>query len=282
MIPLRAVLALGAVVAVAGCSSQEKSQPALPRTNPASVLDGDKKKEEGIIAETKGIIANPTDSVFVAASAERIMDLIRLAPHAKVEATVKALVSERDAAIRANASIRDALDAANKQIEEQKNALLRKTALGIVGVSLLTLLLCAGAVYFAPNKLRALGDAGPIALCAVLGIGLAQVITRPWFVPACCTIGALAVAAGIWWAIRKNSEGKLAAALKERAEATAAVAAKTIPAIDATYDAMREGAVTTAEDVFKELYSRLSGKMNEVEKARVHSIRAEVKAATAS
>lgn len=220
----------------------------------------------------------------------RLEEARALAATATANATASATQGALDKQARIAAEARevesrrvmqDALDKAKEEIDRQKNEVLRKTAFAIVGASLFTLLLCAAAIYFAPNKLRALGDIGPIALCAVLGLGLAQLVTRPWFATACGIVLAVGIVGAIWWGIRKNAEGKLAAALKEKAEQTAAVAAKTIPAIDATYDAMRKGAITTAEQVFTELFARQSTDMNKTEKARVHSIRAEAKAANA-
>lgn len=169
------------------------------------------------------------------------------------------------------------IDKLEKENARQKNVVLQRTAYGIVGVSLLVILLSGVAIYLSPNKLGALADAGPFAIGGVLGLGLAQIITRPWFVPACGIVITFIVLGCVWWAYRKNQQGKLAAALNEKAAQTQAVATKVIPAIDATYDAMRNGLVATAEEAFKDLYGRLSKVMNEPEKARVHELRATIK-----
>lgn len=167
------------------------------------------------------------------------------------------------------------------EVEKQKNVVLQRTAYGIVAVSLLAILLAGVAVYIAPNKLSALADAAPVIVGGILGLGLAQLITRPWFMTACGIVGAVIVLGCGWWAYRKNEKGKLAAALAEKAEQTQAVAAKVIPAIDDTYDAMTKGAITSAKDVFDHLLPLLSAKMDMKEKAAVHEIRADLKKASA-
>jgi hypothetical protein len=213
-------------------------------------------------------------------------------------ATAVALANSNDLAVRLavaevarvtaesnEAASRAASEKRIKDLEEENrrkdDVILQRTAYGIVGVSLLAILLAGIAVYLAPNKLSALADAAPVIVGGVLGLGLAQLITRPWFMTACGIVGSIIVLGCGWWAYRKNEKGKLAAALAEKAEQTQAVAAKVIPAIDETYDAMTKGAVTSAKEVFDHLLPLLSAKMDKSEKAAVHTIRADLKKSTA-
>jgi hypothetical protein len=97
----------------AGCETARRSPaPARVTTDAAPAIAEGAAKDAAISTEAQGIAENSTDSAFVAASAARILDVLRLSPWAKTEATIRALVSERDAA-------RKETDAAGRIIAEK-------------------------------------------------------------------------------------------------------------------------------------------------------------------
>ena len=104
----RALLAL-ALLLLSGCSSAP-DQPAT-RTDPADALRTGAQVESDIAETAEAIRARATEPDFVRVSAARILDLIRLAPHAERERVIRALVGERDAALAA-------ADAAEKRAAE--------------------------------------------------------------------------------------------------------------------------------------------------------------------
>ena len=185
---------------------------------------------------------------------------------ARIEAE-KQEAASRAASAKAIAQLQD-------DIRKAKDATLRRTAWAIVIGSLGAIGLSLAYVLISPNKWTALQGAGPIAVVGILGLGLAQLITRPWFMPACAAVAVAGLGAILWWARAKYKEGKLEEALKAKADLAQSTLAKIVPAIDDVYEHAIKGATTGGRELLDALMSKLSGSMDKSEKAEIHATRA--------
>jgi hypothetical protein len=202
-----------------------------------------------------------------------------------VEVFVSRVLAEKSARIEAEkreaeSRAASALEIAKlkQAVQDAQNATMKRTAWAIVLGSLACIGLSLAYVVLSPNKLSALTGAGPAAIVGLLGLGLAQLITRPWFMPACGVTAALGASALAWWAYQKHKEGRLAAELQAKATLAQSTLGKVVPAIDDLFDQTRKGAVTSASAVFDALFERLSKdpgkKMTPEEKQQIHMTRA--------
>jgi len=198
-----------------------------------------------------------------------------------VEAYVTRYLAEKNARIAAEKSEADSRAASvreiarlSKELDDQKNAVLKKTALFIVIGSLGIIGLSIAYIVISPNKISALQGAGPAAVVGILGLGLAQLITRPWFLSACAAVAVCGTIALAWWARSKYREGKLSKEFASRAALTQATLSKVVPAIDEAYSKTMKSQLSASRDVIEDLLSRLSSKMNQDEKAEIHATRA--------
>lgn len=245
-----------------------------------------------MIARYRGVIPSPlhveASSARVNAWADGQEDRARelgMVAQADVEMFVARILAEKNARIEAErreaesraASARQ-IAALQKAVDDAKNETMKRTAWMIVISSLACIGLSLAYVVLSPNKLAALTGAGPAAIVGLLGLGLAQLITRPWFMPACGVTAALGACAIAWWAHRKYKEGRLAVELEEKAALAQSTLKKVVPAIDDLFDQTRKGAVTSASAVFDALFERLSKdpekKMSPEEKQQIHMTRA--------
>ena len=130
------------------------------------------------------------------------------------------------------------------------------------------------AIVLSPNKLSALASAGPAVGVGVLGLGLAQIVSQPWFKWACAGTLAVGAVAATWWCVRQYQKKALDEALKEKAELATSTLGKLVPAIDQTFAAARGAAQTEGEKLLKEMFAKFSASMNADEKAVIHQTRA--------
>jgi hypothetical protein len=145
------LLLLALAVALAGCATPRTVTP--PRTDAAAaaaIVEG-AKKDRDIETEARGIIATPADSAFVAASAARILDVLRLSPWAKTEATIKGLVAERDAALVSAQDLRAQLEKANAKTDQMIRLGLAAAGAVCIGLGILSAFLAAKVAAIFPG-----------------------------------------------------------------------------------------------------------------------------------
>lgn len=211
-----------------------------------------------------------TDAQTMAAQARAAADALATSYQTERAARIEAEKQEaasRAASARAIAQLQD-------DLRKAKDATMRRTAWAIVIGSLGAIGLSLAYVLISPNKWTALQGAGPIAVVGILGLGLAQLITRPWFMPACAGVAVIGLGAILWWARSKYREGKLEEAIKAKADLAQSTLAKIVPAIDDVYEQAVKGGIHGGKEVIDALLARLSGRMDKAEKAEIHATRA--------
>jgi hypothetical protein len=143
----------------AGCETARRSPaPARTTTDAAPAIAEGAAKDAAISTEAQGIAANSTDSAFVAASAARILDVLRLSPWAKTEATIRALVAERDAARKETdaadkiiSDLRAQLDKANSRTDQIIRLGLAASGAVCIGLGILSAFLAAKVAAIFPG-----------------------------------------------------------------------------------------------------------------------------------
>jgi hypothetical protein len=265
------VLVIAGVLLSAGCAGS-KGTVGPDRTDPATTLADGAKKDADIATEANGIAARSTDAPFVAASAARILDVLRLSPWAKTEATINALVTERDAALAAAKTQGDA-DAATiaglrKEIDELKNQALREQArwLTWTGVGLFA----AFGVSLIIGQLAAAAKTWPLALLGAGCFGLAQLISHPWFLRSFVGLLVAGVAYSAYYVFDRHREGRLRRSLEKKAD----VLKQIVPVLDDAYDSAAD---SLKQALDANIFARFSAVLDRDQKATVHQVRAEVK-----
>lgn len=204
-------LALAGLLFVGGCQSGEAAKVA-PRTDPAAALAGGAQKEKAIGEAAREIVANPTDSVFVTATANRILDLIRLAPWSQTEAVVKSLVSERDAALAENATLRQ--QAAEADIKTNRIIRLSLAGAGaaLAAAAIASFLLVAkvSAVFPGLGRDISIGLAALSALSWFASIAYGWAVAHQNWLVAGGAVIAVAVAA-LWYSNRRHESMRVTA-----------------------------------------------------------------------
>lgn len=158
----RIALLAACLLTLTGCPGGKHIPPA--RIDPATAIGEGAKKDAAIETEAKAIVAAPADSALVSAAANRILDVLRLSPWAKTEATIKALVTERDTANKRADDLAAQLEKANSRTDQ----IIR---LGLAGFGAL---LIAGAVVIAVMAAKAGGvfvGVGPMQAGAIGAAG---------------------------------------------------------------------------------------------------------------
>jgi hypothetical protein len=142
--------ALIVLVALPGCSTRNVSAPQLPRTDPAATIQGIEAKDAGIKTEAEGIRARNTEPDFVALSAERILDIIRLSPAETHAAAIRAITAERDAQAKRADAAEAKLTSAAQKLAEADAKTTRTIRLSLAGLgALFAILAGVGAVLVA-------------------------------------------------------------------------------------------------------------------------------------
>ena len=201
---LAAIFAL--LVLTACANSPANVRPSVPASNPAPAIAEGAKKDEDIAKEANGIAANSADAPYVVAAASRIMDILRLSPWAKTEATIRTLMTERDAALsagRAHAKIIADLRAQLEKANQKTDQLIRLSLAGFGailiagGVIIAVLAVKAGGIFVGvgPMQAGAIGAAGGVLIFTSFAYGWAlrnQTLVMGIF-------AALLVAAAVFW-----------------------------------------------------------------------------------
>lgn len=196
---------------------------------------------------------------------------------AKVAAELAALQKKLDDNQAANQKIIDDLKETNRK---QAEAGMQKQFWAITLASLAFIGLGIGFIALSPNPLSSIMKGAPFIVCGILGLGLAQLITNPFFIKGCIITGVCIVVACVIYVWHANGD-KLSVKLladkaQQAAEAFAAQSGtlkKIITAGDTVYDNAVAAADTTGVNVMERMFSLLSEKMDKSEKDIVHASR---------
>ncbi len=199
----KTLAAIALALLCAGCPAGKHISPT--RTDPAAALGEGARKDAAIEAEAKSIVANPADAQLVEAAAKSILDTLRLSPWAKTEATIKALVAERDTANKRADDLAAKLDAANARTDQ----IIRLGAAGFglvliaAGAAIAILAVKAGGIFFGvgPMQAAAVGAAGAVLLFVSYAYGWA-LRNQGWVMGAFAC--ALVAAAAFWISNRRH------------------------------------------------------------------------------
>lgn len=200
---------------------------------------------------------------LIAPAAKEHTDAQRLAVLSAPASAVKQILTEKDATISV---LLKTVSEKDKTIADLKDAELKTQAktLRLIGLGLVAV---AGLLLYA----RQIGLAAASALAGIISLGLAQLISQPWFMPA---VGGLTVLAlvgfGIaaWQSYKKHTLEADAVATTQKLKETLGVL---VPAIDSAYD---DAEASVKEVLDKTVFSSLSRLMDASHKAVVKQVRA--------
>lgn len=273
------LLILAVFALLAGCP-KVPAPARRPVDIPASapVVAGQLGKDEAVVrsaGEIDRVVER--DAPQVADPVKQQTDAIRAAVSANPASDVKALAAQFEDALRL---LREQLAAADKrvaqlaaQVESLHNAEqkaqasdLRKVAFGLLAL--------AGLLGWARQPMWAAAS----ALGALLCFGVAQIISQPWFMPACAVAVALGLGAFGWAAVHAYRKHELAAKVEKEAAKFKDALSRVVPALDSALDEV--GAA--GAEIKEKLRSAMTGSNGAAAKATIHEVRASAKLAEAT
>lgn len=262
-----------ALLALAGCSTQPVSKPAAPvvTPKPAPIVNGQTEKDATVVSAADridGIVQGEA----VAAPVRVETDTIRAAVAANPASDVKALAAQFEEAIKLLREQLAASDKRTKQLEAQIESLhnaemkaqardLRYAAFGLLAF--------AGLLGWAKQTMWSAAS----AIGALLCFGVAQIISQPWFMPACAVAVALGLAAFGWAAVHAYRKHELATKVEKEAAKLKATLVRVVPAVDSAIDEVGEAGAKIKD----KLRAAMTGKAGAEAKATIHEIRAAAK-----
>jgi hypothetical protein len=253
-------IAIAALVLLAATGCQRGGVTLTPPVNAAPMLAGQEGKDRAIISEAAKIDA-------IAPAAKPHTDAQRAAVAAAPAADVARIVAAFEAKAKADAATIAKLTATITDLENQA---LREQArwLTWTGVALLA----AFGLSLLVGQLAAAVKTWPLALLGVGCFGLAQLISHPWFLRGFILLLIAAVAYSAYYVFDRHKEGRLRRSLEKKAD----VLKQIVPVLDDAYDSAADS-VKQALDA--NIFGRLSSVFSREQKAVVHEVRAETKAA---
>jgi len=156
------------------------------------------------------------------------------------------------------------------QIEKLQDQELRWQARGLTGLGIALVLAFGVSVAFG-GGLMAAAKTWPIAVMGVGCLGLAQIVSHPWFMPTMAGLLALGFGYVIYYCYDKHRDGKLKTMIQRKA----AVLDKVVPVLD---HARKHASKTMREVLDGGVFGQLSNLMSDDEKAVVKQVRREVDA----
>lgn len=244
-------VALLALLALSGCSTSRA--PALrPAVVSAPVVAGQEGKDRTIIAEAAQIDA-------IAPEAKPHTDAQRAAVAAAPAADVSRLVNAYETQIK---ELNDRVAGLGKTIENLKDAELKKQTAWLrwFGFGALAV---AGLLAWA----RQFEFSATAALVGVASLGLAQLISQPWFMPAVSITAGLALLTVGFIGYKKYQKDTLARSIAVDAERMKSALDTIVPAVDKALAALDSAGQTVVK-------SALSRAMDKDHKALVKEIKA--------
>lgn len=241
-------------LAFSGCRGVPAIAPSAPS---APVIASQEGKDTAILAEAVKIDA-------IAPAAKAHTDAQRAAIAAAPAAEVKRILTEKDATIAAAekqiTQLRDQITVLKDAELKKQTAWLRWFGFGALAV--------AGLLAWA----RQLQFAATAALVGVAALGLAQLISQPWFMPAVSIVAGLALAAIGFIAYKKYQKDTLAKSIAADAERMKSALTTIVPAVDSALESLDAVAKSTVKSV-------LSRALDSDHKALIHEVRAKIKSA---
>lgn len=267
-------IAILALILLAGCQVQPVA-PRPPVNTPPSapIVAGQLGKDETVVQSADRIDQVVSkDAPQVANPVKQQTDAIRAAVAANPATDVKALAAQFEEAIRL---LREQLAAADKraaqlaaQVESLHNAEqkaqasdLRKVAFGLLAL--------ASLLGWAKQTMWAAAS----ALGAMLCFGVAQIISQPWFMPACAVAVALGLGAFGWAAVHAYRKHELAAKIEKEAAKLKDTLVRVVPAVDSAIEEVGEAGAKIKD----KLRAAMTGKAGAEAKATIHEVRAAAK-----
>jgi len=240
---------LGVCLLFTGCNTARKLSPAVES---APILASQEGKDTTIVSEAAKIDA-------IAPAAKPHTDAQRAAVAAAPAADVAKLVNGYDAKIK---ELTDQIVGLNKMIENLKDAEQKKQVatlrwFGLGALAIAGLLAWAQQVRFA-----AVG-----ALVGIVSLGLAQLISQPWFMPAVAIASGVALLALGWAAWHAYEKGTLARKVELESSRLKNALTTIVPAVDSAIDSLDDAAKTVVKNA-------LSRSMDADHKRLIKEIRA--------
>ena len=247
-----AVILVSLLFVSSGCNHAPR--PVLPTVESAPILASQEGKDVTIVSEAAKIDA-------IAPAAKPHTDAQRAAVAAAPAADVAKLVSGYDAKIK---ELTDRISDLSKTIENLKDAEQKKQVatlrwFGIGALAIAGLLAWAQQVRFA-----AVG-----ALVGMVSLGLAQIISQPWFMPTVGVASAVALIALGWAAWHAYKKGTLARNVESEASRLNAALTTIVPAVDSAIESLDDAAKTVIKNA-------LSRSMDADHKRLIKEIRAKL------
>lgn len=237
------------LLAVAGCSTPRTARPAVVS---APVVTSQEGKDRTVLSEAAKI-------EVMAPQTKPHTDAQRLAVAAAPAADVSRLVIAYEAQIK---DLNDRVAGFSKTIENLKDVELKRQVawlrwFGFGAFAVAGLLVWARQFEFSATA----------ALAGIASLGLAQLISQPWFMPAVGIAAGLAFVAVGYIAYRKYQKDTLARSIAVDAERMKSALTTIVPAVDSALAALD----SAAQSVVK---SALSRAMDSDHKALVKEIKA--------
>ena len=268
----RAAYTLAALLLLTACATEPvavRAPVAAPEAAP--VVAGQVTKDTTVKASADridGIVQGDP----VAAPVRVETDAIRAAVAANPAADVKALAVQFEEAIKL---LREQLAAADARstkldgiIDRMRSAEQRSQALWFRGVAIGAMAL-AGLLGWA----RQTQLAAAAAFCGILCLGLAQLVSQSWFMPACAVVVGAVLIGFSWAAAHAYRKHELAGKVEKEAAKLKDTLTRVVPAVD---EAIEE--VGGASKALKaKLRAAMTGADGAKAKATIHEIRAEAK-----
>lgn len=267
----RAAILFAIAALLAGCVTdqpQPREPVVMPETNP--VIDGQASKDETVTdaaARVDAVVAK--DAPQIVQPVKEQTDRIREAVAANPAADVKRLADQFTEAL---ATLREQLAAADTRaakldgiISRMRSAEQRSQAVWFRGVALGAMVL-AGLLGWA----RQIQLAAAAALGAILCLGLAQLVSQSWFMPACAVaVGAILIGFG-WAAVHAYRKHELAGKVEKEAAKLKDTLTRVVPAVDSVIEEVGDaGSALKAK-----LRAAMTGADGAKAKATIHEIRA--------
>ena len=246
-----AVILLAVLFALNGCNTSRKPSPAIES---APILASQEGKDATIVSEAAKIDA-------IAPAAKPHTDAQRAAVAAAPAADVAKLVNGYETKVK---ELTDQIVGLNKMIENFKDAEQKKQVatlrwFGLGALAIAGLLAWAQQVRFA-----AVG-----ALVGMVSLGLAQIISQPWFMPTVGVASAVALIALGWAAWHAYKKGTLARNVESEASRLNAALTTIVPAVDSAIESLDDAAKTVIKNA-------LSRSMDADHKRLIKEIRAKI------
>jgi len=241
-----------AALALSGCATIRRAPAVASPVAVKAIAASHEAKDTAIIAEAAKIDA-------IAPAAREHTDAQRAAVASAPAADLKPAFAVLESRIQ---ELTKANETQAKQIAALKDVELRTQAKSLRWFGLAAFALAAVLAYIRRVEFAALA-----ALAGLLSLGLAQLISQPWFMPAVTIAVALGVAGGAWAVIHAYRKGDLAAKTERESARLRGTLETLVPAVDAALESLD----TAGKETVRAALSRL---MDSEHKSLIHEVRA--------